>query len=269
MKEDVVELIPGSPLDIVVGEFFAKKQVVEEIESKEPIPPAITIIIPTYNRSITLVQTVDRLMDHIRYRGRLEVLIGDDSTDPVEMIPPSYFPDTYIKVLPGPKKGLGANLNMLLRSVETDLVLQLDDDHWLDAPLDLTQYAADLRNDDFNMGWVRLFLGEVVDAYNLKTYYKFKAASYGPYWYIDTESPTLYIASNRPHLKKVGMHTQHFGWYPEGKRLGKTEEGFCHQYKATKKHQAWQETPWITIPMFNLQINQWRHVGDSWQKRGK
>ncbi len=250
-------------------EWFAKQEVVEVIESKKPVPPAITVIIPTYNRSKILVQTFDRLMGNLRYSGKLQILIGDDSTDPEEIISSGYFPDTYCTVLPGPKRGLGANLNMLLREVKTDLVLQLDDDHWLDALLDLDQYASDLRNDDFNMGWIRLFLGEVEDVYNLKSYYKFRAANYGPYWYIDTESPTLYIASNRPHLKKVEMHRSHFGWYRESETLGKTEEAFCHEYKTAKRHQAWQETPWITIPMFNLQLNQWRHVGDSWQKRGR
>ena len=158
---------------------------------------------------------------------------------------------------------------MLLEKAETDIVLQMDDDHLLVKPLDITQYVIDMRNPEFNMGWVRLFLGEPADVYNLETYYKFRAASYGPYWYVDTESPTLYLASNRPHLKRVDMHRKYFGWYPEGVKLGKTEEGFCHQYKTTKKHQRWNETPWVTIPMFGLEIGQWLHVGDSWQKRGK
>ncbi len=255
------------------NELIAHEVLGKSLASLEPPPKPITVIIPTYNRPEILVHTVQKVQRNLVYDGPTSILIGDDGDDlkikdsiGFHLVGDRSMP---VQFLDGPKRGLGANLNMLLEKVETDIVLQMDDDHLLSKPLDITQYVIDMRNPEFNMGWIRLFLGEPADVYNLKTYYKFKAASYGPYWYVDTESPTLYLASNRPHLKRVDMHRKHFGWYLENVKLGKTEEGFCHQYKTTKKNQRWNETPWVTIPMFNLEIGHWLHVGESWQKRGK
>ena len=264
-----IKLPRGKQTFGIVEQVAAHAQVKEEIKSMEPEPDPITIIIPTYNRPSILDKTIQNLLQNLEYEGRMHFLIGDDSEHPDAQAANDNLQNHFIDVVVGPGRGLGANLNMLLDTAKTDIVLQMDEDHWLATPLGITQYVKDLRNPNFNMGWVRLFLGEEEDVYSLETYYKFKAASYGPYWFVDAGSPTLYLASNRPHLKKIDMHKKHFGWYPEGKKLGHTEEGFCHQYKTTKKHQRWHETPWVTIPMFGLSISQWKHVGDSWQKRGK
>jgi hypothetical protein len=104
--------------------------------------------------------------------------------------------------------------------------------------------------------------------YNLKGYYKFLAANYGPYWYLDADSPDLYIASNRPHLKLTSFHRIDYGWYHENKTLGKTEESFCHQYKDVRRKSDWKDKPWVVVPMVGLAWDQWLHVGESWQKEG-
>jgi hypothetical protein len=120
-----------------------------------------------------------------------------------------------------------------------------------------------------NLGWIRMFMGERRDVYNLDGYYKFRAANYGPYWYVDAESPDLYIASNRPHVKRVDFHSVHYGWYPEDRTLGQTEEAWCHSYKdIRRRHGKWSGLPWVAVPMFGLQLDQWQHVGDSWQDKG-
>ena len=137
----------------------------------------------------------------------------------------------------------------------------MDHDHWLEKPLDITDYADDLFDEELNLGWIRLFLGERSDYYNPRTYYKYKAANWGPYWYVSPESPFLYIASHRPHLKRVDFHVNHFGWYPENKKLGITEESWCHQYKDRRKALAWANGPWVAIPMLGLAYDQWKHWG--------
>lgn len=229
----------------------------------------ITVIIPTYNRQKILMETINFILVNLIYEGDVNILIGNDGDDL------DYdgwlFPGRGggITSLRGPKRGLGANLNMLLRKAETDIVLQMDDDHWLVDKLDVTDYVRDLRNPSLNIGWIRLFLGERSDMYNLGTYYRFGAANYGPYWYLNVDAPELYLASNRPHIKRVDFHTSHYGWYVENVTLGKTEESFCHKYKDTRRADTpWAAKPWVTIPMLGLTLWQWHHVGDSWQKQG-
>lgn len=235
-------------------------------------PYAITVVIPTYNRPKILYQTIGRLYRYLEFDGEVRFLIGDDGgTDPVSASDLHALPayrEGAISVIPGPRRGLGANLNMLLGEVTTNVVMQMDDDHWLTAPLDINDYARDLLDKSLNVGWIRLFLGERSDVYNLKGYYKFNAANYGPYWFINPESPDLYIASNRPHIKHMNFHI-HYGQYDEAKTLGKTEESWCHNYKnmrsASKK---WEKLPWVVVPMLGLTLHQWQHVGESWQKEG-
>lgn len=225
----------------------------------------VTAIIPTYNRPEILSETIARLIRFVQFDGQLSILVGDDSEE--WNLPETVLSNRLVRVIAGPRNGLGANLNMLLREAETDVVLQMDDDHWLNSPLDISQYIHDLRTGFANIGWIRLFLGENEDMYNLKTYYKFVATNHGPYWFpIGNE---LYIASNRPHLKLKSFHVDHFGFYDEGLRLGKTEEMFCHRYNDERKKESWPGVrPWITIPMTGLSHQQWSHVGGSWQKKG-
>lgn len=236
------------------------------LADRPPTPEAFTIIIPTFNRPQILTGTIKRLRFHIRFEGDVYIIVGDDG-DVAKFEDTSY--DDDIKVLDGPREGLGANLNMLLDEVTTDLVMQMDDDHWLNEDLDVNEYARDLVDPRFNIGWIRLFLGERKDYYSMDTYYKFMAATYGPYWYVSPDSPEMYIASMRPHLKHVDFHRKHFGSYAEHIKLGETEVNFCQRYKDMRsKVRNWGELPWVTVPMFGLTQYQWQHVGESWQKRG-
>ncbi len=229
-------------------------------------PKAITIIIPTYNRPDILRATLTRLDKNLVFGGEIRILIGDDGDK-------RLFVDrknrVNITVLPGPRRGLGANLNMLLNHVETNIVMQMDDDHWLTDTLDISDYARDLLNSKLNAGWVRLFMGERQDVYHFDTYYKLQGATFGPYWFVDADSPELYISSNRPHIKHINFHRDHYGFYPEDRTLGKTEEAWCHQYKKLRKAEKyWHVKPWVVVPLFGLSMRQWQHVGDSWQDEG-
>ena len=210
----------------------------------------IAVLLPTYNRPKILAQTIEKLRKNLTYDGYIQYYIGNDgdTLDPI--------PDTVI--LDGPKKGLGANLNHLIKNAMSDgfeLFLSLDDDHWLKHPLNLNGHAQKLLEDE-TVGWMR-FMGV--------SYHKLKAEQEGIYWRVDWNSDGLYITSMRPHLKHVRFH-QFFGYYKEGIKLGKTEESFCHQCKTKARKN--DNAPQVLIPMDFPTETGWDHVGDSWQLKG-
>lgn len=240
----------------------------------------ITVIIPTYNRTQILYETLNGLRTYIRYglesESKVHILVSDDSTDQDQLYRNLELSEhfSHTRVIAGPGRGLGANLNFLLSEVDTDIVLQMDDDHVLSRPLDITQYVKDLRSGIQSIGWIRLMFGEEVDVSNLTTYYKFSAKLQGRYWFVAAAVDELYVASNRPHLKLVDFHSpDNYGPYNEGVRLGETETSFCHQYQ--ERHmEMWKELglgvrqrgpSYVVIPFCAPPFGTWKHVGVSWQ----
>ena len=79
-----------------------------------------------------------------------------------------------------------------------------------------------------------------------------------------------------PHLKHRRFH-DYFGLYPEGMKLGETEEAFCHQCK--RKVALWNKRkdkkeddaapPYVAVPLNSDSETAWMHVGDSWQAKGE
>ena len=162
--------------------------------------------------------------------------------------------------LPKNECGLGANLNMLLHKAIEDgmkLFFQMDDDHVLKVPLDLNQHVEKLLTDE-DVGWIRLM--------NIGGH-KYEATLVGIYWQIHWDSPELYIPSNRPHLKHIRFLST-FGFYPVGKTLGETEEGYCHQCKDIAKKFKYK-VPYVLVPLGVRTEDSWDHVGDSWQRKGE
>lgn len=210
--------------------------------------PQISILLPTYNRQDILDTTIALLRRHITYDGSLRFLVGDDGSIPY------HNTANDVEVLRGPQRGLGANLNMLIRYAGDDLLFQMDDDHHLHAPLYLTPHADRLLTVDED-GWIRLMqVGS----------HHYTATLEGRYWRVLWNSPELYIPSNRPHLKHPRFH-RHFGLYPEGLRLGATEEGFCHHCKTIATRMG---GPAVLVPLDSTSEYGWDHVGDSWQGHG-
>lgn len=225
----------------------------------------IVVVIPTYNRPEILGRTIELLMEHLKYEdGRIVYAIGDDS-EKFEAIR-----EENVTHVAGPRKGLGANLNSIL-SVHMahgyELYLQMDDDHWLTGDLDLTPHARKLR-EDRTAGWIRLM--QIAG-------HKYTATLDGKYWRIHWDSHELYIPSNRPHLKHWRFH-HFYGFYPEGRSLGHTEESFCNQCKdralswrvqdKSKPNGPPAHPPDVLIPLPDYTENIWDHVGDSWQMKG-
>lgn len=80
------------------------------------------------------------------------------------------------------------------------------------------------------------------------------------YCLIDQGSPSLYIYSHGPHLKRKSFH-QFYGAYPEGLKLGPTEEAMAHQVK--------ERMPLAGAPPIGILpawiANYWDDIGQSYQ----
>ena len=216
----------------------------------------VSVIIPTYNRAEILKRTIELLEENLLYdEGDIHYLIGVDGTD--------NTPDVLrgmrnVKMLQGPRNGLGANLNLLIQYAETDLLFQMDDDHHLVGPLELNEHAWYVLNRP-EFGWIRLMFGKCV---RFRDYYHFTATLHGKYWRLLPNTTEPYLPSNRPHLKKKQFHTQAYGLYTPGLKLGATEVDFCIHFS---QHHVEGETPDVFIPMYPPPENTWHHAGDSWQ----
>ena len=106
-----------------------------------------------------------------------------------------FYPQVHI--VEGPHRGLGANLNMLIQAADSELILQIDDDHYLMKPLDINQYATDLMDLrprpclEGTIGWIRLFLGTEEDLNNDDPFYRFTATMCERYWIPDPSAGEL------------------------------------------------------------------------------
>lgn len=246
--------------------------------------PNLSVIIPTYNRPKILETTIRQLMCNLRYDGKISYLIGNDG-DTIDAIALDEWGDILpgwgeVYVYDGPRRanradqGIGANINMLLTSTSDDLFLQMDDDHQLMEKLDLHPQVEFLMTNQ-KAGWIRLY-GVANHCY--------QASLEGEYWFVDWNSHgdySLYIPSNRPHLKTRAFHN-FFGYYPVNRTLGETEEGFCHQCRhVVERHRKYNEAHFrkgeeVIIPHVCVPLNPpvhtesgWAHVGESWQSKGE
>ena len=220
----------------------------------------VTFIIPTYKRPDILGAAIRGLIGNITYTmGSVRILIGND-WDGAALNDSNLAHRDDVHIITGPKKGLGANLNMLLHAAGTKLVFQMDDDHILKQPIDLDDHAKFLMNDPIGrMGWIRLMFGHSSERTKWpRDYYHFKAVLYKYYWRV-LRGSEFWVPSNRPHLKHIGFH-KHYGYYEEDRALGDTEYLFCQKWQ-----QAGEGGPQIFIPFNPPHEDAWEHVGESWQ----
>lgn len=210
----------------------------------------VAVLIPTYNRPTVLSRAMYGLLRHIS-GASLHFFVGNDGDMPVDV---SWC--SQAQVFNEPTRSLGANLNRLIdHAVHAgfDLLFQMDDDHILEKPLDISPHIEKLMSDE-TAGWIRLMgVG----------YHNLHGRLDGHYWRVDWDSPELYITSNRPHLKHARFH-QRYGTYRTKVKLGVTEESFCHQCKDKGRV---SKTPDVLIPL-TYDEGAWDHVGDSWQEKG-
>lgn len=229
--------------------------------------PGVSILIPTYNRTQIVADTVSRLAQMLVYPGALTFWLGVDNDKEDAAQVKSYvekFSGATVNALNGPRRTnkringyLGANLNMLLKaSTKDNILMQMDDDHRLLRKLDICEHVEKLVT-DATCGWIRLMgVG----------FHNYCGCLEGRYWRVKWDSAELYIPSNRPHIKHRRFHN-HYGLYPEGLKLGETEERFCHQCKDIAL--STKTGPSVLVPLDVMTESSWDHIGTSFQMQGE
>lgn len=238
--------------------------------------PPVTIVCITYNRPIEIRATMTALYNRIFYDGVLKYYIADDCS------PNEYgfkILDWWNKfagesknsslVTTPSNSGWGVNANNVLSCVKDDIVLFLEDDYVLSENLDITPYVVLLLVHQ-GIGLVRLdgIAGHRIVCHinetDLRDYLPTYRQGMGMpgklnYFLLDSNSRELWLYSNRPHLKHRRFH-KFYGKYPEGLRLGATEESFSH---TVKDGMASPNAPAIAVPLDAT--GWWDHIGVSYQ----
>lgn len=147
-------------------------------------------------------------------------MVGDDSDNDALAFYPEHleglkYPLAYYRHKP--RKGLGANLNFLIQNCRADYLLIGDDDHFFKKPVNITPFVKRLVSDS-TAGAVRLMgVGG----------HRYVATLEETFWRVSWHSPELFIYSNRMGLRKKSWYEM-YGLYPEGLKLGQTEENYAH-----------------------------------------
>jgi GT2 family glycosyltransferase len=222
-----------------------------------PSWPDVTIMVITYNRRDVLHGTLTRLYEHLAYSGKLHYIVADDgSNDGTQQMLASDHPDVHL--VQSLRLGLGGNTNAGLRAAFelSDLVGSLQDDMHLLCTLDLDKHVQKLQEDP-SAGFIRLW-GVAGHQYIARLDQQ--------HWRIAWDSPELYIPSDRPHLKHRRFHLA-YGFYPEGRSTGDTEEAWSHQCRAIALSQG---GPDVLVPhALDIESN-FFHAGEGirWRDQG-
>lgn len=223
--------------------------------------PEISVLIATYERWELLKECLAHLESNLRYAGEIRYVLADDGdTDKTSYNIDSWFDDEIRRweVIGGSERlGLGGNVNRALKQLQTDIVLQLQDDYFLRKPLELTPHVERLLLDP-TAGWIRL---------RLLNGQRFTATVEDRYWRVNWFSEEGYICSDQPHLKHMRFH-QAFGYYPEGLKVADTENEWCWRVREEAREKG---GPGVLVPTFVDIDNLWTHEGDgplSWKDKG-
>lgn len=260
--------------------------------------PRVDIIVITYDRADELLTTLSALTNHALFHFTHDLEDGDPVIDfsyPNEKIrfliaddctPGDYQAKVRLHLLfalleknfrvewvPAETNlGWGGNVNRALKYSDAPYVLQLEDDRVLKKDFDL-QAAIALMETKPEIGMLRVG-GTAGDHY---IYHQMEAdiSPFLPnyregmalpgkcgYYLFDIGSPSLWIYSNMPHLKRSTFHSLFYGYYPEGQTLGATEEQFCHCVVDIMRDHPYYpviavQPDWV-VPWFD-------HIGKSYQ----
>jgi glycosyltransferase involved in cell wall biosynthesis len=249
-------------------------------------PPAVDVIVCTYNRPNELKKTLEALLDNLLYSGPLHFTIADDSSDPANMRKvkaSAIFKQLKPTIISTEQNsGWAANNNNALRRTDRPYVFFTEDDYILGQRLDLAAGVALLEaKPDVGMLRYRGTAGSHI------IYHQFEAdisAHYASpytdypgeeskeyqdgfglpgriaYLQLDSGSPDLYLYSNGPHLKRRDFHA-FYGLYPEGLKLGETEEQYAHIVKDGMKR---DKAPAVAI-LPDWVAMRFDHIGQSYQ----
>ena len=209
--------------------------------------PLVVVMIITYNRLEELTKTVTALHYNLKYpMDRLLYVIADDCTPGdyagqiVQMWEDNAFPTNMIIGSTPKNSGWGANANNAMLRFRNYPTFFIEDDYLLNTKLDLMAGVALLKKVP-HIGMLRYrgtagarftYHQDEVDIKDMHPEYWSGEGANGKLTYleIDPYSPTLYLYSHGPHLKSPAFHS-YYGAYPEGYKLGTTEEMMAHTVK--------------------------------------
>jgi glycosyl transferase family 2 len=242
--------------------------------------PDVVIGVITYNRPAEIRKNLLALLTHVHYSGAVTVMIADDCS------PGTYLPDLAqwwldnqipwrLHLIPRVKNGgWGTNTNGLIQqaALESSYLLMLEDDYIVMQDLNLDVGVALLACEK-RLGMLRYrgtvgtpmrYLGCETDisAY-IPDYREYVGYGIGKVnWLeLDPASSTLWIYSNGPHLKRIDFHQQ-YGLYPEGLKLGQTEEVYAHMVQDRQIADSSALRIGILPDWIHLK---WDHIGRSYQ----
>lgn len=238
--------------------------------------PTLTVVVITYNRRETLRQTFEGLYKYLFYDNTVRYLIADDCTggnyreNVLQDISSINFIDEEVTFLSTDSNGgWGVNANNALNTLKDDIILFMEDDYVLRREIDITPYVALLMAHE-GIGLVRLdgIAGHKIVTHVNETDIRDYLPDYRQgmglqgklnYFLADHTSRETWLYSNRPHLKHRRFH-EFYGLYPEGLKLGATEESFAHRVKDQMTKPG---APAIAIPLDA--VGWWDHIGSSFQ----
>jgi len=118
----------------------------------EPVPPAVTVIVPTYNRAATVGRAIRSVLRQTCREWEL-IVVDDASTDSTEQVVKS-FSDPRIKYIRhAQNRRVSAARNTGIRAAQGEYVAFLDDDdEWL--PEKLAKELEAFRGSDAQVGLV-------------------------------------------------------------------------------------------------------------------
>lgn len=238
--------------------------------------PDLTVLICTYNRATELASVMRALKTYLMYPGKVQYIICDDHS-------PDYYKQRILQnpdvaalqpryVTTEVNSGWAANVNWGLAHCDTDYIFFIEDDYVVKTFIDLSLGVALMEHNSY-VGMVR-YRGTAGGRFNYGQWEE-DISQHRPdynqsiggvpgrltYLLIESSSPSLYIYSHGPHLKRRQFH-DYYGAYPTGLKLGQTEESYAHIVK--DKLTADINAPQIAIlpdwiPMM------FDHIGQSYQ----
>lgn len=226
--------------------------------------PDVAVLIPTYNRAPVVAKTVEFVLRNMQYSGRVHVVVGVDGSDDTYGAVSPYVSTGRVAITNSPRRGLGANVNHLVRTCHSDYMIAMDDDHHLIGPLNLDRHVSKLQSDS-RAAWIHLLMEARGDEHFNN--YKFRAElDKDHYWRVDWQSAEHFIMSFRPHLF-TKKWVQVMGMLPEGLKTGQTEWTYAQHVKQMGQGGANLD---VLVPLTAYGRETWAHdaAPESWNRKG-
>lgn len=208
--------------------------------------PDVDLIVINYGRFNEIQATITALEDKLIYpREHLRYLIADDGTpgNHREMLADTRLFQRMYKweFVPGKENlGWGGNANRALAYSTAPYIFQIEDDYVLTKMLDLQAAIATMEvKQEIGMMRFRGTAGDHMVFHQMEADITQFMPNYHEglglpgkvtYFLFDSGSPGLYLYSHGCHLKRKNFH-DFYGKYPEGLKLGETEESYAHTVK--------------------------------------